>query len=70
MGKRKNLKVFRTQQTLTQAEISKKLGCSRATYSAIENGKRAGRTAFWNNFQKAFCLPSAVMWELMTNEEA
>lgn len=63
-----NLKIFRIQQHLSQEEICEKIGCSRATYSAIENGVRNGRQTFWKNFQKAFDLPDSDMWALMKNE--
>ena len=65
---RTNLKVFRVRKHLSQAEISDKIGCGRATYSAIENGTRNGRTYFWNELQRVFDLPNAEMWELMKNE--
>lgn len=65
---RTNLKIFRIQKHLSQSEISDLIGCSRATYSAIENGKRCGRQTFWKDLQKAFSLPDSEMWKLMTNE--
>lgn len=66
---RTNLKIFRIRQHMSQAEISEKIGCSRATYTAIENGKRAGRPQFWKDLKKAFGLCDADMWKLMMNEE-
>lgn len=66
---RKNLKVFRVQNDLTQAEIAEKIGCTRATYSAIENGVREGRKTFWNDLQKALNVPDTEMWALQKNEE-
>ena len=65
---RRNLKVFRVKNDLTQNEISERIGCTRATYSSIENGKRAGRRAFWNDLQKAFNVSDDEMWALMKNE--
>lgn len=65
---RKNLKVFRVQNDMTQDEIAEKIGCTRATYSAIESGKREGRRSFWEEFQKAFNVSGAEMWALMQNE--
>ena len=65
---RKNLKIFRVQHDLTQDEISAKIGCTRATYSAIESGKREGRRAFWTDLQKAFDISNAEMWALMLDE--
>lgn len=66
---RTNLKVFRIQHVLSQEEIAAKIGCSRATYSAIENGTRAGRQMFWNSLQNAFDIPDADMFGLMKNDE-
>ena len=62
---RTNLKVFRVKHNLTQEEISKKIGCIRPTYSAIENGKREGRKTFWNDLQLAFELTDEQIQELM-----
>lgn len=64
-----NLKVFRVQHNLTQDEIAEKIGCTRATYSAIENGIRDGRKTFWKALQHAFQIPDAQMWTLQKNEE-
>ena len=66
---RRNLKIFRIKERLSQAEISERIGCSRATYSAIESGYRCGRLRFWNDLQAAFDLPDSAMWELMDNDE-
>lgn len=66
---RKNLKLFRVKQDLTQAEIAAKIGCTRATYSAIESGSRDGRKTFWRDLQKAFGIPDAEMWSLQANEK-
>lgn len=65
---RTNLKVFRVKQNLSQDEISKKIGCKRATYSAIENGKRSGKQSFWKALQNSFGIPDVEMWELMQDE--
>ena len=66
---RTNLKCFRIRKQLSQQEIADQIGCSRATYTAIECGKRSGRPAFWEDLQKAFELQNADMWDLMINEE-
>ena len=66
---RKNLKIFRIQKSLTQDEIAKKIGCTRATYSAIESGKRSGRRTFWLDLQAAFGISDGEMWALMKNDE-
>ena len=65
---RKNLKIFRIKQNLSQTEISDRIGCSRATYAAIESGSRCGRQTFWADLQKAFELPDSEMWPLMIND--
>ena len=65
MKKRKNLKVFRAKQDLTQAEFAKKLNYSRSQYALIERGDRNGTQAFWNTLQNIFNVPDAEMWELM-----
>ena len=62
---RTNLKLFRVKMMLSQDEIAEKIGCTRATYSSIESGKRDGRLAFWNDLQKAFGISDADMWALL-----
>ena len=66
---RLNLKVFRVKHGMTQEKIAERIGHTRASYSAIEAGKRNGREAFWNALQKAFNIPDAEMWALKKNEE-
>lgn len=66
---RTNLKVFRIQKHLTQDEIAEKIGCTRSTYSAIENGNRDGRKVFWRSLQRAFHIADADMWALQENDE-
>ena len=65
MNKRKNLKVFRAKQDLTQAEMSGKLNYSRSQYALIERGDRDGTQAFWNNLQTVFSVSDEEMWKLM-----
>ena len=62
---RTNLKLFRVKMMLSQDEIAAKIGCTRATYSSIESGKRDGRLAFWNDLQRAFKIADADMWALL-----
>lgn len=62
--KRTNLKLFRVAHNLSQAEMAAKIGYTRASYTAIEAGKREGRDAFWNALQKAFNIDDADMWAL------
>ena len=66
---RMNLKLFRVEKNLSQDEMAKKIGCSRASYSAIESGQRGGRKTFWNDLQAAFRIDSDAMWDLMKNDE-
>lgn len=65
---RMNLKLFRIQKRLSQEEMAAKLGCKRATYACIENGKRSGRPEFWQSLQEAFGIPENKMFALMVNE--
>lgn len=66
---RKKLRDFRYHNgDLTQAEMAEKIGCTRATYSAIESGTRDGRKTFWKDLQNAFDIPDAEMWALQQNE--
>lgn len=65
---RTNLKVFRVKQGLTQQEMADRLGYTRASYQAIEKGKRNGQKAFWDELQRNFGIPSADMWELQKND--
>lgn len=63
-GERLNLKIFRIQQKMTQAEFAEKIGCNRGTYAAIEKGNRNGIHKFWFNLQHAFNISDADMWAL------
>lgn len=65
---RTNLKVFRVKRNLSQQDVAEKIGVVRATYSAIELGKRDGRKTFWNEFQNAFNVSDEEMWDLMKND--
>lgn len=65
---RTNLKVFRVKHGLTQQQMADRLCYTRASYQAIETGKRNGQKAFWDTLQYAFAIPSADMWELQQND--
>ena len=54
---RHNLYMFRCEQRLSQEDMAKKIGVSRATYAFVENGKRDGSVAFWGRFQEGFNIP-------------
>lgn len=62
---RNGLYMFRHGKRLSQREIAEKIGCSRATYSAIENGTRNGTMTFWGKLQTAFDIPDADIGGLM-----
>lgn len=66
---RTNLKLFRVKNKLSQEAMAQKIGCTRATYAAIESGKRTGRQIFWLDFQKAFNIPDAELWGYMKTDE-
>lgn len=61
---RQNLYMFRCSKRLSQMSISRKIGCTRATYSNIEIGKRNGRKSFWDKLQKAFDLTPSELENL------
>lgn len=67
---RNGLYMFRHERRLSQAEMADKIGCNRATYAAIEIGKRDGRMSFWNNLKKAFGISDADIGGLMRIDEA
>lgn len=66
---RTNLKLLRVKSKLTQEQMADKIGCTRATYSAIECGTRNGRDTFWTDFQKAFNIPDEELWGYMKKDE-
>ena len=65
---RNELYLFRHRMRYSQQNMANAIGCSRATYSAIENGDRAGSGAFWTKLQKAFEIPDAELGGLMKVE--
>lgn len=66
---RNGLYMFRHSKRLSQSEIAEKIGCSRATYSAIECGSRNGTMTFWRKLQTAFDIPDAEIGGLMRVEQ-
>ena len=66
--RRKRLKIFRIEQDLTQSDMAVRLGCERATYSAIELGRRNPSFDFMVKFQKVFNVPAESMWALWERE--
>lgn len=65
---RTNLKVLRVKNHLSQEEAAEKLAVTRATYSSVEGGTRAGSQKFWRKVQETFDVPDADMWPLMKND--
>lgn len=62
--KRIKLKQFRVGENLTQQETADKLGYSRSSYIAIENGVRDGSPKFWSRLQEVFNIPDEKMYGL------
>lgn len=60
---RRNLKVLRAEQGLTQAKMAKRIGVSRSIYSEIETGKRNCSVEFLAKLQKAFNIPDVDIWK-------
>lgn len=67
---RNGLYLFRHGLRLNQTQIAEKIGCSRATYSAIERGTRNGALTFWRKLQAAFGIPDEKIGALMRVDEA
>lgn len=63
------LKQFRVGLHLTQAQMAKKIGVSRPTYSFIERGERSGGGLFWAAIQTKFNVPDEKMWALQKLDE-
>ena len=53
---RKNLKLFRVEQDLTQTDMAAIMGCSVSLYSMVECGKRLGTQSFWSRMEDVFNL--------------
>lgn len=66
---RNGLYLYRHRMRLSQQAMADKIGCNRATYAAIETGKRNGRVTFWNDLQEAFDIPDADIGGLMRNDK-
>lgn len=66
---RSGLYMYRHRLRLSQQSMADRIGCNRATYAAIETGKRNGRVTFWNDLQKAFNIPDADIGGLMRIDE-
>lgn len=66
MCKRKNLKVFRVKQDLTQEELAKKLGVSVSHYGAVERGTYDPSYKMMSNF---FRLYPQEKFEIFDKEE-
>ena len=64
---RKDLKVFRVMQDLTQEEMAARVGITRANYNLIENGKSNGGFKFWIKLQNEFNLTDEQVWKMKVN---
>ena len=64
---RKNLKLLRIENDLTQAEMAARLGVTRTTYCNIENGKSKGSITFWLCVKRVF--PEIDIEELIKRKE-
>lgn len=63
---RKKLKKLRVLTlNISQEEMADRIGVARATYAAIEKGKRRGNPYFWMKLQNAFDIPDAEMYTYM-----
>ena len=60
--KRQNLKLFRKQHGLTQAQMAEKLGISMAHYRNIETGIYDPSYNLMERFQDRFDVNSYAMW--------
>lgn len=65
---RNALYMFRHEQRLSQQGMADVIGCSRATYAAIEAGKQDGRVKFWENLKNGFGITDAKKGELMKKD--
>lgn len=64
MAKRRELKLLRVTQELTQQQMAERCGVSKATYCVIEQGKRHGSLDFWKRVQKEFELDGEQIWQM------
>ena len=67
---RKQLKVFRVLQDLSQCQMAEKLGYKRAYYGHVESGLQRGSAEFWQRLQAAFGLSDEAVKELQHNDGA
>lgn len=66
---RNGLYLFRHSLRLSQQAMADKIGCSRATYSAVECATRNGTMTFWRKLQTAFNISDAEIGGLMRVDE-
>lgn len=65
---RKELKILRVENDLTQAQMAKKLGIALSTYNLIENGKRGGNKQLWIKLKNTFNVSDERMWKISMGE--
>lgn len=63
-NKREKLKNLRKKHNLTQQQMAQRLGRSRSSYIAIENGIRDAHPCFWEKLQSEFNIPDSEMYSL------
>lgn len=66
---RTNLKVFRVQKKMTQAEFAKAVGYTRSHYAKIEKGEYDYTLKFMTNFRKYFSVSEQEFNEIMKKDE-
>ena len=66
MAVRKELKLLRIKNDLTQEQLSQKIGISKGAYSLIEQGKKGGSDKTWLKIQEIFNLSGDQVWKLKT----
>ena len=64
---RKNLKMLRVENDLTQEQMAVRLGVTRTTYCNIENGKSNGTMSFWLTVHREF--PETDIAEMIKRKE-
>jgi DNA-binding XRE family transcriptional regulator len=64
---RKNLKMLRIENDLTQEQMAERLGVTRVTYANVENGKSKGSITFWLAVEREF--PESNMKDLVKLKE-
>lgn len=59
---------FRTDLSMEQKEIAKKIGVSRQVYGFVERNKRTGTVEFWQGLLNAFNVPLELWVAIQKND--